>query len=241
MAEHRALGRSRGARRVDEDRQVLRSCDVDHRIPGAGMLAVVAGAELEQRLERHDLRVGEAVQAVHIVDEDLHEPGAPRAHLEDLVELLFVAGEEEARAAVVDDVLDLPRRVGRVNAVGNAAHRHGGEVRVEPLRAVVGDDRHDVARPQPERHQTQADLSRLRPILGPRDRAPDAEVLFAHGHRRPALAHDMAEQSRQRVLPVHREGAPVAGGGPSRLGRQRHVFFRFQRRVPRTLDDFMPR
>jgi hypothetical protein len=51
----------------------------------------------------------------------------------------------------------------------------------------------------------------------------------------------VAEQSRQRILPVHREGAQVAGGGRARLGRQRHVFFRFQRRVPRTLDGFMPR
>jgi hypothetical protein len=47
------------------------------------------------------------VQPLHVEHHDLDELWAPRAHLENLVELLLVLGEEEARAAVVDDVLDL--------------------------------------------------------------------------------------------------------------------------------------
>jgi len=45
-----------------------------------------------------------------------------------------------------------------------------------------------------------------------------------------ALRHDVPEEARQRVLAV--DGPPA---------RHRHVFLRFQRRVPRTLCSFMPR
>ena len=79
VAQHGPLGRAGGAGRVDEDRQVIRLGDLDHGVEGPGMLAVVGGAELDQLLERHDLRVPEAVQALHVVDEDhgeLRTPGA---------------------------------------------------------------------------------------------------------------------------------------------------------------------
>jgi hypothetical protein len=69
------------------------------------VLAVVALPELEQGLERHDLVVAEAVESVHVVDEDLHQLRAAVAHLQDLVELLLVLREQEAGPAVVDDVL----------------------------------------------------------------------------------------------------------------------------------------
>ena len=60
------------------------------------MLALVARAELQQLLERHHLLVLEGVQPLHVEHDDLHELRAVRADLEDLVELLFVLGEEEA-------------------------------------------------------------------------------------------------------------------------------------------------
>ena len=47
-----------------------------------------------------------------------------------------------------------------------------------------------------------------------------------------ALADDMTEELRQRVLTEDRG---------REAGRHRHVFFLFQRRVPRTPDSFMPR
>ena len=80
-------------------------------------------------------------------------------------------------------------------------------------------------RPQPERDQAQAGVAGPVAVLAPADGAPDAEVLLAHRDRVAALAHDVAEELGQRVLTVD----------------HRHVFFLFQRRVPRTLVSFTPR
>ena len=230
MAQHGALRRPGGAGGVDEDGEVVGAGDLDQRVPGAGMLVLVAGAQVEEVVEGHHLWIGEAVQPLDVEHDDLHEPGAARADFQDLVELLLVAGEEEAGAAVVDDVLDLARRIRGVDAVGHAAHRHRPQIRVQPLRPVLREDRHHVARPQAEGHQAEPDTPRALAIVAPGDGPPHAEVLLAHGHGVAALPDDVTEEPRQGVLPVH-------GGGAA----QRHVFFRFHRRVPRTLCSFMPR
>ena len=167
------------------------------------MLAIVAGAHLQQLVERHHLRIAEAVQPLDVVDEDLHELGALGAHFEDLVELLLVLREKEARRAVVDDVLHLARRVRRVDAVGHRPHRQHAHVGVEPLRAVVGDDRHDVPRLEAKRHQSETNAPGPLAILPPADGLPDAELLLAHRDLVPALPHDMPKQLRQRILPKH--------------------------------------
>ena len=232
VAQHRALGRPGRARGVDQDRQIVRSGELDHPLERAGVLRLVADADLQEVLEGHHLLVLEGVQPLGIEDDDLHELGTAGAYREDLVELLLVRGEEEARAAVVHDVLDLLGGVGRVDPVRDGADRERPEVRVEPFRAVVGHDRDHVAGAQAERDQAQADVLRPLAVLAPADRAPDAEVLLAHGHAVSPLADDVAEQLRQGVL---------AEDGGRGLGHHRHVFFLFQRRVPRTPDSFMPR
>ena len=232
VAQHGPLGRSGRPRGVHQDRQIVGPGDLDHSIERAGVFGLVAEPDLQEVLERQHLLVLEGVQPLRIEDDDLHELGAAGADLEDLVELLLVRGEEEARAAVVHDVLDLLGGVGRVDPVRDGADRERPEVRVEPFRAVVGHDRDHVARAQAERDQAQADVLRPLAVLAPADRAPDAEVLLAHGHAVSPLADDVAEQLRQGVL---------AEDGGRGLGHHRHVFFLFQRRVPRTPDSFMPR
>ena len=194
VTEHGPLGGTRGARRVHQDGQILGLRDLDEGIEGAGMVTLVARAELEQCLERHHLVVLESVQPVHVVHEDLHELGAAGAHLEDLVELLLVLGEEEARAAVVDDVFHLPRRIRRVDAVGDPAYRDRAEVGVEPLRTVVGHDRHHVAGPQTQRDEPEADMLGPLPVFAPGDGAPDPEALLPHGHLVGPFPHHLAEE-----------------------------------------------
>ena len=107
---------------------------------GARVIAGVTGAQLPEGLEGHHLRIVEAVQPLHVEDHDLDELGAALPHGEDLVELLLVLDEEEAGPAIVDDVLDLGGRIGRVDPVGDPADRHGTEVDVQPLGTVVGDN-----------------------------------------------------------------------------------------------------
>jgi hypothetical protein len=187
VAQHGALGRARGAGRVDENREVSRLRDLDHRIEGARVLPVVPVTERQELLERHHLRIREAVQPFHVEDDDPDELRAALPDLQDLVELLLVLGEEEACAAIVDDVLDLACRVGRVDAVGDAADRHRAEVRVEPLGAVLGDDGHHVPRLEAQGDEPEPDLLRAQAVLAPRDRAPDAEMLLAHGRGVAAL------------------------------------------------------
>ena len=233
MAQHGAFGRSGGARGVHEDGEVLGPRDLHEGIEGARMLTVVAGAQLEEGLERHHLIVAEVVEAVHVEHEDLHELGTAGPHLEDLIELLLVLRKEEAGAAVVDDVLDLPRRVGGVDAVGDPAARDGAEIGVEPLRAVVGHDGHHVARTQPESDQPEGDVADPFAVLAPGDGAPDAQGLLAHGHLLPTLLHYLAKEPGQGVLPL--DGADRFVGG------HLHIFFRFQRRVPRMLSSLIPR
>jgi hypothetical protein len=233
VAQHRPLGRPGGAGGVDEDGQVLGLGDLDHPIERARVLAVVAGAQLEQRREVQHLRIAEAVQALQVVHDDLDELPTAGADLQDLVELLLVLGEEEAGAAVVDDVLDLARRVGRVDPVGDPAHREGAEIGVEPLGTVVGDDRHHVAGAETEGDETEAGVARALAVLAPADRAPDPQVLLAHGDPVAALAHHVPEEGGQRGLSVHGEAAPGVA--------HRHIFLRFQRRVPRTPVSLMPR
>ena len=54
-----------------------------------------------------------------------------------------------------------------------------------------------------------------------------------------ALPHHVAEELRQGVLAVDGDRRPASVACVAR--RQRHVFFLFQRRVPRTLASLTPR
>ena len=72
------------------------------------------------------------------------------AHLEILVELLVVFDEQEARVAVVEDVLDLLGRIREIDAVRDAARAHDAHVGVEPCRLGLGQDRNHIAVLQPE-------------------------------------------------------------------------------------------
>jgi hypothetical protein len=203
VAQHRALWGPGRAGRVDQDGQVIMLRDLHHLVVGARVLPVVARAQLEQRGQRQHLVIAEIVQSFHVVDDDLHQFGTAPADLKDLVQLLLVLREEEARPAVVHDVLDLAGRVCRVDAVGDAADGQGAEVRVQPLRAVVGQDRDDVARPQAEGDQPEPEVPGPLAVLAPADGAPDPELLLPHGDLVPALGHDVPEQLGQGILPVH--------------------------------------
>ena len=67
---------------------------------------------------------------------------------EDLGELLLILHHENISAAVGEHVLARLRRVGGIDAGGEAAREHATQVREEPLRAVEADDADAVARLQ---------------------------------------------------------------------------------------------
>ncbi len=67
---------------------------------------------------------------------------------EDLGELLLILHHENIGAAVGQHVLARLRRVGGIDAGGEAAREHAAQVREEPLRTVEADDADAVARLQ---------------------------------------------------------------------------------------------
>jgi hypothetical protein len=58
-----------------------------------------------------------SVSPFHVEDENLGDGRAALADADELVELLLVLDEQEARATVVRDVVDLLGRIGRIDAV----------------------------------------------------------------------------------------------------------------------------
>ena len=84
-------------------------------------------AQSAQLRERYHLRVGEAAQTLHVEHDDLAQARRALARSQDLVELLLVLHEQIFGIAVVDQVLDLRRQIGRIDAGRHArrAQRRG--------------------------------------------------------------------------------------------------------------------
>ncbi len=234
MRDHRALGLAGGARGVDQDREVLGLARGQALLPDALVLLVVVGTQRAQRLERHHLGVVEVAQAVHVEDDDLAQLRQALAHFQDLVELLLVLHEHDHRSRIGEQVLGLRRRVGRIDAVGDAGGAENAEVGVHPLAVGVGLDRGHLARLKAQRHEPHADFARHLAQLGPGHRAPDAEVLLAQDHLRAARLHAVPEHAPDSAVldRPHRCPFPLA---------YRHCFFLFQRRCPRTPAACTPR
>ena len=140
MRQQCALRRPRGAGGVDDDRHVAGFRDGDAAFPFLRVVAGVgfaAGAELA---EQNHLRVCKLAQAFHVEHDDLLQMRRALAHGQDLVELLLVLHEQELGLAVVDQILDLRRRVGRVDAREMPAAHSTARSQNSPLLVVVGQD-----------------------------------------------------------------------------------------------------
>ena len=171
MGQHRALGRAGRARGVDDDRHVARlaawRCG-----PPIRRGCSRACASPSARSSSSDITCGseKVAQALHVEHDDLPQARRALAHGQDLVELLLVLHEQVLGVAVVDEILDLRRRVGRIDAGGDAGRAQHAKIAEQPLLVVVGQDGGALARLQPERDQARADgLGRLA-VLRPRCR-----------------------------------------------------------------------
>ena len=163
------------------------------------MRALVLGAEPLHLLERHDARVAVAPQPAHVRDDDVpHERQRP-ADLQDLVHLLLVLADDDGRLGVRDDVLHLRRRARRVDADPDGGRAHRGELRPDPLAAVLREDRDLVAALHPERDEAEAEAPDVAEVVLPGDALPDAELLLAQRDRARRLGGAQAEELRERV------------------------------------------
>ena len=182
MREHRALRHARRPRGVADDRDVLAAAlrDLVVEIRRMSHLELVAG--LAQLGQAHEAGLAVGAQAPRIVVHDRLEPRAAGAQCEELVDLLLVLDDREARLRVVDDVFHLLLAGVLVERHRNAAERLRGEHRPVELGAVVTDDGDLVAAAKAQRGEAQRDRARLGEIIAPRGRLPDAVVLLANGH-----------------------------------------------------------
>ena len=171
----------------------------DHLVPQRLVALRMVAPERREFGQRQHHRIGEAAQALHVEHDDLLQGRAARTARQDLVELLLVLGEDHLGRGIVDQVFDLRRGVGRIDAGGDAAGAQDAHVGIDPFRHGVGDDRGDVAGPEAAGMQAVGDvLGDLQP-LAPTGRLPDAEFLFAD--RRPVAAgfHGLQKAPRDRV------------------------------------------
>ena len=189
--------------------------------------------------------IGKAAQPLHVEDDDALQRRHLLAHLQHLVELLFVLDEDDARAAVAEHVGYLLGRVGGVDANRDAARGDDGEVGVEPLGAVLGQDAGPVRRRDALLDERQRNLPDLRAVFAPADGAPQAPLLAAHRDALAAQPHRLDKGRRHCRRRRRHDLLPGAEARPVRVAcvvlDQRHSFFLFQRCAPRAPCSFTPR
>ena len=253
---HGALGRPRGAGGVDQDGEIIGAAACDHLVPQRLAAHHVIAAERHELGERHHHRIGKAAEAFHVEHDDRLQGRTARAAGQDLVELLFVLGEDHPRAGIIDEVFDLDRRIGRIDAGRNAAGAQDAHVGIHPFRHRVGDDRGDIARAG---SRWRAVRRRFPSISAATAASWSAARCRTSSRGSPACRRAFpprAENSsrscrRPSALPVRPCSFPpsphplrmpaLAGLFPKQSPIQRHVFFFFQRRSPRAPASLAPR
>ncbi len=163
----------------------------------SGSVALAGGAALGL-----DLGVGGQAgvvvfpQAARVEVDDVFEAVQRILHVEDLVDLLLIAGDDEAGAAMVEDVGDLVADRVLVERDGHAAGALRGDHRPVERRAVAADDGDVVSGRSAERQQAERQRLDLGGGLGPGPALPDAELFLAIGRPR-AETFDVARQQRR--------------------------------------------
>ena len=142
MREHDALGIAGRARGVDDRRHVVRG---RHAAPGR---ATRASAPLPPGPDASSLRIDMTSGASSPSSKAMtwRRPGRLARIGPDLRELRGVRHAEDRDARVAEQELDLVRRERRVDRHVDAAGREGRKVGVGPLRPVLREDAHPVAR-----------------------------------------------------------------------------------------------
>lgn len=199
VGEHHALGLAGGAGGVEHDADVFgglgRDAGADVGMDGLGGGAA-GGLDLGIGVK---MAVVVAAQAARIeVDHPLQGVQAA-LDLEHLVDLLLVAGDDEAGAAVVEDESHLLGHGVLVERHGDGAAALGGGHRPVERGAVAADDGDVVAGLQAEGVEAGGEVEDLTLGLGPGPDLPDAEFLLATGGTVAEAPGVAGEELRKRV------------------------------------------
>ena len=225
VRQHRALRRTGRARRIDEDTHVvgrgLRNQPIEGRV-GIGIFECIGLAALAQLFERHQLRLPVLPKALHVDAND----GLKRRQaviigerVQHLVGLFLIADNDDPRAGVADDVLQLDPGIGRIDADRDRADHLGAEIGVKPFRRVLAGDGDTVARLEAEREQAKGHGARGLVIMAPGIGIPDAVFLFAQRELVAMHRGALAEQLRDGDRGVLQRGPQRTGVGRGRRAR----------------------
>ena len=202
VAQHRALGPSRRARGVEHDGVVRAAASGD-----------LGGDEIGRRLEPLGaalLHLGDGQQPFvvpHPARVLVHHDFEGRhllLDLQELVDLLLVLGEREARAGMLDDVGELLGDRILVDRHRHAAQRLRGAHRPVEQRAVVADHDQPIAAAEALVGQARGEQADLGRDMAPAMALPDAVFLFAIGRPVGARAGALGQQLGKRVPSVGR-------------------------------------
>jgi len=228
---HGPLGRPGGTRCVDQKSQVLGLCAVDRGIK-KGLTGFSQGKAARQEfIKKLHSRIGKPAQAFTVHDHNAQQLWAVGANFQDLVELLLIFNKQQAAARVLQDVLQLTRRRGGVDAVADQAHALGAHVDVEPFGSVFGQNADHLTAFKPQRLHGQAGCPHAGKVLGPCGALPQAALLVAQGRLIGPGATALAKDFGRRIFAQIRDGGGSVHGvcGVHGVRFQRQVLRRFQR------------
>jgi hypothetical protein len=174
VRQHDPLGVAGGAAGVDEGREILGS---DRRGSLLEPGPIGRRAQGHERLEA--LPPGRCVP-LGGADADAHDPLHFRhlsAYGQEPLQALAPLNEEDPRAAVAGDVGGPFGKQRRIDRNQGRADAQGGEIDRRPVGAVLGHERHPVARADADLDQSPGDLADLADELGGRNRLVAASHL----------------------------------------------------------------
>ena len=194
------LGLARGARGVQDDRHVLGAVAFHLGLPGAGVGAVPFGAQRHQLLGADEAGLLVVAQATWVVVNDVGDAGHRLAHLQQLVHLLLVLGEEELHLRVLDHEGHLGGHRVLVQRNGHATHAlHSHHAHVQ-VRAVVADQGQVLPASEAQGQQAAGQLLHRLCSVFPGPGLPDTVLFFAYGRVCRALGCMFEQQLRERGL-----------------------------------------
>src|SRR5262249_36147858 len=178
MGQHRTLRNAGRSRRVADDGVVVRAPLCHLRLDVRRVAHLELPPELAELGHGQEARLAVGAHAAWIVVDDVREARAARAEAQELVHLLLVLDDSEARLGVVDDVLHLLLDGVLVDRDRNAAERLGRHDRPVELGPIVADDGDSILAHEADRGEAVRDQAGFFEVARPGVRLPDPEVLF---------------------------------------------------------------
>jgi hypothetical protein len=199
VLEHRQLGPRGRPRGGAENGDIRAFPGIDQCVEGVRMGFVDGRPHRAQLAQRHQARVVVFAHAARIVEDDLLDRGDAVPEVQQLVDLRLVLGQDHPAAGIADEIFDLLVQRVAIDAEAGRAKAMGRDLAEDPLRPVVADQGDGVVPADPQFAQAEGDLAHMIAVLGPGNRAPQAEILLAHGDLAAMAVGMMAQQFGQGV------------------------------------------